>query len=191
MKFTPLSSYRLPLAVGGFVAMLASPCLADPADYILFQDTGTAINEFRTTLPIGSCAEPLATPCLVTIAGTPAFSTPVNFNIYADPAHTVLGDTVSIFVNQNTNIEVDVLSGAAATVLGDGATNLTETGGIQDLFTINLAEQFITPLDIEIQTDAGAPNAVPEPSSLLLLAAPFAAAMAFRRRLTGRRQTAA
>jgi hypothetical protein len=61
-----------------------------------------------------------------------------------------------------------------------------ETGGIQDIATISFTEgSFITPFDVEFQSAD-----VPEPSSLLLVATPLAA-LALRRRTSGRRHSVA
>jgi hypothetical protein len=118
----------------------------------------------------------------VTVGGTPAFTTPVNFNIFDDAAHTVLSDTLSIFVNATNDIEIDFFSGVGVTLLGGNPTAVTETGGIQDVFTISFTNRDITPLDVEFQSD----EAVPEPSSLLLLVAPVLG-LALQRRSAGRR----
>jgi hypothetical protein len=54
---------QLPLFVGAFTAPWASPSLASPSDFILFQESGNTINEIRApSQNFGTCTEPLASP---------------------------------------------------------------------------------------------------------------------------------
>jgi hypothetical protein len=180
---------QLSLFVGGIIVLTGLTASPSFADAILFQQIGNTINEIRGGLGgtvFGTCTEPLAGPCIVTVAdGNEAVLPSItNFNIFEDPSLTTLGATLSISLDSSLDeLVIGFFAGPGVTALSGPATSLLDTGAVETVATISFGDLPITPFDLEFETN----ETVPEPSSLLLLAAPLLG-LVFRRRLAGRRQ---
>jgi hypothetical protein len=165
--------------LAALLCMSAPAAYAVPSDFDLFQDTGSQVNVIFDGSPFFTCSEPTAGNCFFTEGPSPVLPAQTNFNFYADAAHTILTDTLSMsLVFMGTNSLVDFEAGGSQTALSNAVDLTVIPGLVVDLGEITSSDGSTKPLDIEFQSTAP----VPEPFTLSLFGAGVAGAVALRRR---------